>query len=202
MHQLGTFRLRKSSLSTPKNSIRVLLALALLALPRVSSTQEQQQAKAQPAPVALSEAIVNRLAPAYREEAKSLVTATNEVQERWLKLSDEDLTAAVIGQLSRKPDGTEFLLKQLEKEPSPKLRGRIVSSLGGYWAAHPQSQTTLEKHASSDSDAGVALQALEALRSVRIDELRKLLQARMEAAKASGDSSALAKLAEEEDRRY
>src|SRR6266446_7526406 len=170
MHQLGTFRLRKSSLSTPKNSIRVLLALALLALPRVSSTQEQQQAKAQPAPVALSEAIVNRLAPAYREEAKSLVTATNEVQARWLKLSDEDLTAAVIGQLSRKPEADEFLLTQLEKEPSAKLRGRIIGSLGGYWASHPQSQALLEKHASSDSDTAVSLQALEQLRSIRTND--------------------------------
>ena len=184
-----------------KSAFRVLVVLALLAFPRASSAQEAQETKT-PAPVALSDAIVSRVAPAYRDPAKSLVTVPAEVQERWRKLSDEDLTAAVIGQLSRRPEGDEFLVPRLEKEASPKLRGRIIGSLRGYWGSHPQSQAILERHATTDTDAGVALQALEALRLVRIDELRKLLQARMEAAKASGDSAGVEKLAEEQERRY
>ena len=146
-----------------KNAIRVLVALALLASLRVSSAREQQQAaKAELVPAALSETILKRVAPAYREEAKSLVTATSDIQERWLKLSDEDLTAAVIGQLGRRPAAANFLLAQLEKEPSAKLRGRIIGSLD--WRSHPESQPILQHHAASDSDAGVALQALETLR--------------------------------------
>jgi len=171
-------------------------------MPWASGAQEQQQSKAQPAPSALSEGIVNRVAPAYREEAKALVTATSETQERWQKISDEDLTAAVIAQLSRKPEAAEFLLGQLEKEPSAKLRGRIIGSLGAYWASHAQAQTVLEKHASSDPDAGVALQALEQLRSIRIDDLRKLLQTRLELAKSSGDTAGASKLALEQEKDY
>jgi len=46
--------------------------------------------------VALSDAILNRLPPDYRDKAKLLVSATEESQQRWQKLSDDDLTAAVI----------------------------------------------------------------------------------------------------------
>jgi tartrate-resistant acid phosphatase type 5 len=179
-----------------------LLLVASLFAPGIVLAQDEAPSKPQPVAVALSDALLTRVAAPYREQAKTSVTVTEDVQQRWQKLSDEDLTAVVIAQLSRKPEAADFLLGRLEKEPSAKLRGRIIGSLGGYWASHAQAQTVLEKHASSDADAGVALQALEQLRSIRTNDLRKLLQARSDAAKASGDAPGLAKLAEEQERHY
>lgn len=172
-------------------------ALVLLA-PRVFSGQEP----AKPQSVTLSDAVLSHIAPAYRDEAKALVTVESDVQERWLKQSDEDLTAAVVGQLGRKPEAADFLVSQLEKESSAKLRGRIIGSLGGYWQSHLPSQQVLERHASGDPDTAVALQALEQLRSIRINDLRKLLQTRLEAAKTAKDADGLSKLALEEERHY
>jgi tartrate-resistant acid phosphatase type 5 len=186
-----------------KTKLGVLLSVALWAIPPgFVQGQGASTVAAKPETRPLSESILGRLPAEYRDKAKSLVTATDENQERWRKLSDEDLTAAVIGQLARNPEGDEFLLAQLDKESSAKLRDRIIGSLGGYCAAHLPCQEVLRRHASSDADATVALQALEQLRSIRTNELRKLLEARMEAAKASGDAAGAAKLAEEQERHY
>jgi tartrate-resistant acid phosphatase type 5 len=183
------------------DDIKTIAALALLLLiPSMCLAQDEPEQKAQPAAIALSDQILSRLPSEYRDHAKSLVTATQENQQRWLKLSDEDLTGNVIGQLSRKPEAADFLLAELEKEHSPKLRLRIIESLGSYWRAHSDSQQILERHAASDPDADVSLQTLELLRSMRVNELSKLLEARIKVAKAAEDSAALAKLAPEDER--
>jgi tartrate-resistant acid phosphatase type 5 len=183
-------------------TVIMLFAAVLLYVPR-SFCQDLAPAKqTQPAPVALSDAILARLPVAYREEAKSLVTTPEGNQQRWLKLSDEDLTSAVIGQLGRKPEAADFLVAQLEKESSGKLRWQIINSLGGYWSTHPESQSILERHAQSDPDADVSIRALETLRELRMGDLGKLLQKRLEEAKQSQDSSGAAKLAEEEAKRF
>lgn len=202
MQLSGTPRLRAISRSMPECVRGFLLLLTLLASPALVHGQDGQPQKVQAVPVGLSDALLSRIPSVYRDEAKSRVAVTNEVQQRWLKLSDEDLAGAVIGQLSRSPDGDEFLLSRLENESSPKLRGRIIGSLGGYWVSHVQAQAILEKHASSDADAGVALQALEQLRSIRMNDLRKLLQTRLELAKTSGDIAGTSKLAMEAERDY
>jgi tartrate-resistant acid phosphatase type 5 len=202
MRLSGTPRCRPVSRSIPGRVRGFLLLLTLLVSPAFVRGQDGQPQKVQAVPVALSDSVLSRLPSVYRDEAKSRVAVTNEVQQRLLRLSDEDLTAAVIGQLSRSPDGDEFLLSQLENESSPKLRGRIIGSLEGYWVSHVQAQSILEKHASSDPDAAVALQALEQLRSIRTNDLRKLLQTRLELAKTSGDIAGASKLAMEQERDY
>jgi tartrate-resistant acid phosphatase type 5 len=180
----------------------VLFAIALLYVPASFCQDEASQKQAQPAPIALSDAILNRLPAAYREEAKSLVTTPESNQQRWLNLSDEDLTAAVIGQLGRKPEAADFLVAQLEKESSGRLRGQIIDSLGGYWSTHPESRSILERHAQSDPDADVSIRALETLREQRMDDLSKLLQKRLEEAKRSQDAAGAVKLAEEEGKHF
>jgi tartrate-resistant acid phosphatase type 5 len=181
----------------PSAAFRFLALLTLL--PALVFGQSASQST-EPPPLPLSQGILDRLPAAYKEDAKSLVKATDETQQRWLKLSDEDLSAAVVGQLSRKAEAADFVLKQLEKEPSAKLRARIIGSFD--WTSHPQSQQVLERHASSDADAGVSLQALETLRKIRLNELAKLLEARLDAAKKSGDTAGLVKLAQEQERKY
>jgi tartrate-resistant acid phosphatase type 5 len=184
-----------------KNASTFLLTAVLL-VPTVGHGQGKPAPEVQPAPIALSENILNRLPSAYRDEAKSLVSATEENQQRWLKLSDDDLAGAVIWQLGRNSEGDEFLLLQLDKEASAKLRKQIIDSLGGYCGTHSTCQEPLGRHASSDPDAMVALQALEQLRAIRTNELRKLLQARLQIAKTSGDAAGASKLALEEERHY
>lgn len=181
---------------------RALLIVLLTVVARTAFAQDETQAsakKVEPPQAALSDAILNRLPSDYRGQAKSLVTATEDNQQRLLKLSDEDLARNVIFLLSLKPEGASFLVAELEKEPSAKLRLRIIQSLGIYWESHPESMPIIERHATSDPDADVSLETLELLRSMRMRELGKLLESRVAAAKSSGDSAALAKLAPEEE---
>ncbi len=105
-----------------RNSV-VLPIVPLLSI-AFSFAQDEppQHPKAPPAQKVLSDAILNRLSSAYRDEAKQVVTAPEETQQRWQKLSDEDLPAAIISQ----QEVAGFLLAQLEKEPSAKLRGRLL----------------------------------------------------------------------------
>lgn len=184
-------------MKTGRKTILLSLVLALCLGP--SAAQDHDGQKAQPVRVALSTALLERVALAYREEAKSLVTATEENQQRWLKMSDEDLTATVIRQLSGDPNGAAFLVGQLENETSAKTRAAIISSLGRFWRSNPESQKILERHVSSDSDPAVSLQALELLRSIRIGELYKLLETRVDTAVKSSDANAKEKLGAEEE---
>jgi hypothetical protein len=87
--------------------------LFLLSLcPGQSVTQDGhgQQRKIPPEPVASADAIVSRLPETYRAAAKSLLTATEENQQGWQKLTDDELVATVVGQLAQKPEASAFLL--------------------------------------------------------------------------------------------
>jgi tartrate-resistant acid phosphatase type 5 len=178
------------------------LLVVLLALAPAAHCQTAAAQKTEPVPVGLSEVIVNRLPPNYREEARKELKLTDDQQQSLAKQTDENLTSSIVRQLAYKPEASDFVLAELEREPSPKLRSTIITSLGQYWQAHPESQTVLERHASSDADADVALKALDELRTVRMQGLGKLLATRLEEAKKSGDSSAAAKLAKEQERHY
>jgi hypothetical protein len=109
-----------------RNSVVLPIVLLLSIAFSFAQDEPPQQPKAAPTQKVLSDAILNRLSSAYRDEAKQVVTAPEETQQRCQKLSDEDLTAAIISQLGRKQEVAGFLLAQLEKEPSAKLRGRLL----------------------------------------------------------------------------
>jgi hypothetical protein len=169
-----------------------LLAIGLLSL-TVAVAQDSGPAPQQA--VVLSSAILDRIPAAYRDEAKRLVTVSDENQQKWLKLSDDDLTLAIIRQLAETSEGSAFLLAQLERESSGKTRSAIIGSLGKYWASHPESQKILEQRVSSDADATVSLQAFEMLRSMRMEDLYKLLHDRINSATKSHDFDTRDKLA-------
>jgi tartrate-resistant acid phosphatase type 5 len=160
------------------------------------------QNQSQPEAVALSEAIIHRLPAAYRDEARKFVTAALSEQQTIARSSDEHLAIWTLYVLADQPGCSRFVLAQLEKEPSPKLRSAIISALSHYWVAHPASQKVLEQHATRDADADVALAALNELRDLRMQELGKLLNARLKFANKMGDSSGAAKLSQEQERRF
>ena len=179
-----------------------LFAFVLLAFAPAAYCQGATAQQPEPAPIALSDAIVRRLPPDYREEARKLITATTLEQDAMQKRSDESLAISVVRQLAYKPEASDFVLAELEKESSPKLRLTIIGSFGEYWQAHPDSQKVLERHASTDADPDVALKALNELRTIRMHELGKLLESRLDTAKKAGDSAGATKLAQEQERRY
>jgi tartrate-resistant acid phosphatase type 5 len=185
-------------ISIMKTVLRVFVFLLVAGVLVCAYGQEAGAPKNQPQP--LSDALVSRLLPDYRDQAKSLVTASPELQQRWLKLSDEELTRAVISQLGRKPEAAGFLLGEFEKESSPKLRSAILSSLNDYWETHPDSQNILERHGASDADAAVALESLELLRAIRMRELDRALKTRLTTAMDHGDAAGSGKLMAEEER--
>jgi tartrate-resistant acid phosphatase type 5 len=182
-----------------KTRIAASLVIGLILFSDSLSAGDQKTSKDQPPAVGLSDALLNRLPSIYREEAKKLVAATEETQQRWTKLSDEDFAASVIDELSTKPEGDEFVLSELEKEPSAKLRRQITESTHVYWASHLQAEKIVEHNAAGDPDAAVAIHTLELLRFARMNELESLFEARLIAAKSSVDSLALAKLGPAEE---
>ncbi len=178
---------------------RVLVAFSLILIPLWPGMSKGQSAPQAPAQIPLREAILNRLPADYRDRAKSDVTATEQNQDHWSKLSDEDLTVAVIGQLGRNAADTEFLFAELGKESSAKIRRQIIESTRSYWTSHAEAEAVVRNHAADDPDPEVAVQALESLRSQEVHDLGQLLQRRLAAAKSSNDAAALAKLAPEEE---
>jgi tartrate-resistant acid phosphatase type 5 len=175
--------------------MRSLLLLPLLYLPAISFAQGQP---AHP----LSDAIIERVPSEYKEQAKQWITATDSQQASLAKMSADQLTASVITDLCRKPEAASFILGQLEKEPSGKLRIAIILGLRSYWLAHPNEQKIVEKHIASDPDADVSVKALDLLRQIRMAEMNGLLTARLAAARKSGDVAADKVLGEAEEQWY
>src|SRR5438552_6312284 len=128
-------------------------------------------AKGQASANSISDVILTRVPLAYRDETKRRVKLTDDEQEYLTKGTDEQVANWIIGKLARATDSADFLLAQLEKEQSPKLRSQIIRSMREYWQTHPVAQKILEQHIVGDSDADVALRALEVLREVRIGHL-------------------------------
>lgn len=132
---------------------------------------------------------LKNLPPALRERALAL-----------LKQSDENERVKIVQDLVRMDvaGATDFLLEVLERDSSPKVRYAIINRVG----RRPQAKVreALERHAASDPDARVSLLALERVRGQQNQEMRKLLNRRMEAAKKSGDKEAWRLLAQEDER--
>jgi pimeloyl-ACP methyl ester carboxylesterase len=148
-----------------------------------------------------SDAILSRVLPDYREQAKRLVV-TKEQQASISRMSDENLATYVISGLCRNPESVNFLIGQLEREPSGKLRIAILQGLRSYWSTHPEAQKILEQHVASDADASVSVRALEILRQIRMAEMGKLLQTRLSMAMKNGELNSRKQLGEAEEHWY
>lgn len=138
---------------------------------------------------AQSQSIVDLLPNALREQGQSIANQTN-----------ERTRAQLAGDLARKEPAAamEFLLKLLSTDSSPQVRNAIIDRLGRY--SHPQVRQALQERILSDTDTNVALLALERLRIQQTQDLSKLLNQRMEQARAKGDETALRQLGQEQER--
>ena len=177
---------------------RLVIVVCLVSLiGSARAVGQGQDGKPEPRP--LSEAILSRVPGDYREEAKKYITATDEVQQRLVKQSDSRLALWIVRGLAREPEAADFLVAELEKESSAALRSAIIDSLRRYWVLHPEAQSILMHHAASDPDVDVSIAALDVLRALRMRELGKLLETRLEAARRNGDAGAMTRLAPEEE---
>src|SRR5262245_7088533 len=182
----------------------LLLALCIIFLTGTEGhAQQTARSNTPPAQVKLSETLLERLPPELREKARELLTMTEAQQQRLLNSTDEDLRASITGQLSNsKPEAADFLITLLEKEPSAKVRSSIIRSWENrsHWRAHPRRLPMLEKLITSEPDTGVSVLAAEVLRSIRTNEISRMLAARLETARRAGDQMAVKHLAAEQER--
>jgi predicted MPP superfamily phosphohydrolase len=176
-------------------ALMVLLLTFSLAPPKVAEGQRSAEA-------ALSDTLLTRLPREMRGPAKKLLRLLAGSEQHLLALSDDDLRAAIVGRLSLKPEASDYLIRLLAEDLSPKVRLAIITNWGTseHWRTNPRAQPLLERLVTTDRDASVSLRALEILRSTRTSELSRLLNTRLEAARLSGDETALKKFAAERER--
>src|SRR5215510_138224 len=184
----------------PNRIVTLSLAACLLLLPDgVIHAQQGSTSNTQLAEVKLSEELLKRLPPDLREKAGSLLNMTEAQQQRLLNSSDEDLRVSITASLSSKPEAADFLIALLEKDPSAKVRSSIIRSWRSqsHWRANPGIYPALAKLIASDPDAGVSLLAVETMRGIRMNEISRLVAARLEAARRAGDQRAVKQIATE-----
>jgi tartrate-resistant acid phosphatase type 5 len=144
---------------------------------------------------ALSPAAVPQAGPDPR--VASLPEALRPEGTRLLSEKDERERARMAGAFAQAnlKLAADFLVALLESDPSVSVRLAVVNRLR---SRDPKYVAALEARAVSDSDAGVALAALERLRANRMEELLGKLETRLEAAR--GNEAELAKLAAAHER--
>src|SRR6202021_3830617 len=161
----------------------LLFMIVVSSLPRPSVAQ----APSKPQPIPLSDSILARIPTEYRAEAKAKIQQSEEIQQQAEKMPDDDLVLSVLPVLGDMPSESAFLFDRLAKEPSATLRIDLIQALDKTWHGEGQDVSVLESHASSDPDVTVSIAAIEMLKTIRIDSLNRLLNARLGAAVAGGD---------------
>ena len=169
-----------------QSSLRRPVLLFILAAPLIP-LQLVAQASSKPPSLPLSDSILARIPADYRDEARAKIRQTEEIQQQAEKMPDDDLVATVIHVLGDMPSESAFLFDRLAKEPSATLRIDLIQGLDKVWHGNGQDLSVLESHASSDPDVTVSLAAIEMLKTVRIDSLNHLLNARLGGAVGAGD---------------
>jgi len=132
---------------------------------------------------------VEQLPTALREQGRLVLTQPDEAQRARLatELARKDVAATL-----------DFMLALAATDASPKVRLAVLERVGRL--NQPRVRQALEWHAHTDADADVITLALERLRTFQMQELGKLLDVRLEQARAKGDEAALLKLAQEHER--
>ncbi len=114
--------------------------------------------------------------------------------------TDQKTRAKLAGSLmTEEPVRAEtFLLSVLDRDPSALVRRAIVNAFAG--SGSVAVRRALMRHAADDPDAEVGLDSLERLRLLDTTANRKLLRRRIDAALHEGDTDALRRLLDEDER--
>jgi hypothetical protein len=164
--------------------LRVVVFALLAASVEASARPTPIKAAAEP-----SASTIDLLPPALRSRGSQVLSTT-----------DDSKRAKLTASLGKdEPEAAEgFLIALLDRDPSPEVRASIVAALRTRPGS--TSRTALEKHASSDPSARVSLLALERLREVSMNDLRGILEKRIELARRDPSSEATRELFAEEER--
>lgn len=167
--------------------LRILPLIAISVVLVISSANGHYfQATTNPQ-VAIQE--LDKLAPGLREQAKAVLDEGD----------DRRRSQLAVALFRRDPRAvTEFLLAFLQSEKSATVRVAIIDTVGR--VSNARIREELARVASSDPEVRVSLLALERLRSQLLQEARDSLTRRLELARRTGDDSAIARLAAEQER--
>jgi hypothetical protein len=133
--------------------------------------------------------LLNKLPATLRERGQALLSEKDDKTRT--QLTDAFARAEPTAAL-------EFLIGVLDNDPAATVRRAVIARLGNRTDAAVQQ--ALERHAGSDADADVALLALNRLRAQRLNQLRQVLNKRLEMAQQSGNPAELQKLLQEQER--
>lgn len=164
----------------------------------------------EPAKVAISDAILQQIPSAYREEvAKLHLTASAEDQQKILKqmtMYPNAALALALKGMSVNPEGFDFMIQQLKQESSAERRTLILKygiephvRYAREGEQRNKVRETLTDLAIHDSDAGVSLEAIQALRRLEWGHTSQLTAARAARARTEGDMAGAMKLLNEGD---
>jgi hypothetical protein len=164
------------------------------------------------APGRADEPAVAPQAPAIDAVAAKLPAPVGEAARKWLHADDKelrsltafspaDLEQQVMVALASEPDAADFVLGRMgaETAATDKLILKIIA-FDAFWVDEPGIVTGLQKLAESESDPEMMLAYLDAERRIEAKRLRKVLTARIEAARRAGDTKVLADLAAADER--
>ncbi|MBI3695291.1 MAG: metallophosphoesterase [Acidobacteria bacterium] len=128
-----------------------------------------------------------------------LPAALRDKGEALLKEADEMKRLALVAALAGNLAGSlEFLLGVLDEDPSPRVRTALIERLGRL-DREPVRQA-LWRRATTDPDAGVAILALERLQDQQAQAGQRTLEARMKAARESGNQGDYRRFAQAQER--
>ena len=131
------------------------------------------------------EALLRKLSPALRTQARALLDERDDKKRADLA---EDLTETGLARA--------FILYVLETDQSSRVRSDIIDKLD----SQPDSIRALELRVVDDRDVEVALRALDKLRTIETRRVRQLLLKRIEASKRNGRDEETRRLAHESER--
>ena len=157
--------------------------------PQTAPAVRQRPAAPAPAkPVSAAER-VQKLPPALRERARATLAETDETKRG-------DLAEALI---KADPAATlDFALALLEEDASPVVRAEILDELKK--DVDPRIAPALERRLLHDPDPKIAVASLEVLRQRATLPLLAMLEKRIAAVRAAGDTAQLRLLAGEQER--
>ena len=161
------------------------------------------QQAARPPLLPLSDAVLAKLPLEWRELAGNHIKASEQEQQRYLKLTDIAFRQAVARLLVRTASADAFIKGLLTTEPAPAVRTAIVNAISNdaRWRGLPDAAAVIESVVARDPDVAVSLNALEVLRRWRTRDLSTLLTQRLEAAaKRETDPAAMARLIDAQER--
>jgi tartrate-resistant acid phosphatase type 5 len=135
------------------------------------------------------------------DAARKWLNEDNKELRAMLAYSSGDLEQHVMEELAGDKEAAGFVLGRMESEP-PATDMLIVRKIAvdEFWVDQPGVTDSLEKLARSASDPDLMLAYLDTERRVEVKRLRRILTARIDAARQSGDSTELDTLAKADER--